>query len=306
MKTFRVTYLRFARLINIISFFLDRFCNANYNIFIIAKDVIYMEEWKYRQIFNSALYIDNNNSEIIISAEQLNKLMKKDNLIYKKKLKGHLFCPQCKKVQLAIAPIDKTGNYYLRVYPNQVHSPNCIKSNNYVSKRSFDEFVDNKKAIGFLNTRLTRIIDTLDRKVIDPRAVSLITTQNWKCIAQDELEDKPDEEKRIRQLRIKHLTSPVVEEYGYNLIFYGTVDIIFTTFKRKNCIRIFKKNAEYNFCLLTMNSKISNKIMNMYRLEKNKRYNNIHLAFIANMEKGKDTELCGEIIDENYLVLKAK
>ena len=96
------------------------------------------------------------------------------------------------------------------------------------------------------------------------------------------------------------------DEYGYYLIFYGTVDLLFATHKMKNCIRVFKHGSEQNFCLLTMSGKVANKIRTKYSLEKNKRYNCIHLAFIANMEKGEMLELCGEIIDENYLVLKAK
>ena len=264
-----------------------------------------MEEFKYRQIFNSAFYIDNN-KEIKLSAERLNELMKIDNLIYKKKYKGHLFCPQCKKAQLAIAPIYRTDNYYLRIYPKQEHSANCIKSIYYVGKRSYNEFVENENAVEFLNARLNRIVDAVSGKSVDPRVVSLITTQNWKCLAQDELEDNPEEEKRIRQIRIKHLTSPMVDEYGYNIIFYGTVDLVFDTHKTKNCIKIFKKGSEKNFCLLTMSSKVANRIRSMYSLENNKRYNSIHLAFIVNMNKVETLDLYGEIINENYLVLRAK
>ena len=248
----------------------------------------------------------NNGKEITISEEQLNNQMKNNNLIYKKKYKGHLFCPQCKKAKLAIAPVFSTDNYHLRIYPKQEHLANCIKSINYVSKRSFDEFVENEKSVEFLNGRLNLIIDAVSGKKVDPRTVSLITTQDWNCIAQNELENNLDENKRIRQLRIKHLTAPMYDEYSYNLIFYGTVDILFAIHKTKNCIKIFKHDFEQNFCLLTLSGKVANKIRNMYGLEKNKRYNSIHLAFIAKMEKGETFELCGEIINENYLVLRAK
>ena len=69
-----------------------------------------MEEFKYRQIFDSAIYIDNSLG-INVSERQLNERMKKDKQIYKK-LKDHLFCPQCKKAKLAIAAVSKTDNNY--------------------------------------------------------------------------------------------------------------------------------------------------------------------------------------------------
>ena len=85
------------------------------------------------------------------------------------------------------------------------------------------------------------IIDAVSGIIVDPRTISLITIKNWECIDQDEIEENAEEEKRIRQLKLKHLMAPMYDEYGYNLIFYGMVTLYSILIKRKTVSKSSRK-----------------------------------------------------------------
>lgn len=259
------------------------------------------------EIYNSALYVDENNKKIIISAERINRLMQTDDSLYAKKLKGHLFCPDCEVVPFSVHKSQGEKTYYLYRYANSKHPPNCIRSFEYVGKNSFERFVNSPEGRRYLKIRLNRIIDTLDGNAVDPKLVLLITAKNWNCLAQDNLENDPVEGKVIQQLPIKHITAPLTHfDYDHYIIYYGIVDLIIRSYDGLSCIDLFRKDDEQPFCSLSTSHGIVAQIRDEYDLKPNLRYYNMRIACITKMKRDHLRGVGGEIAFTSNLALKGR
>lgn len=229
---------------------------------------------------------------------------------YKIKYSNRLYCPECHKPQLTLVE-RAPDEFCLRGFQRQKHKPDCTKGLDVVSKKSFNEYIDNVSDFS-INKRLSNILNRLLSKEEQPINPMAIKIKDGKCIDSDVLSVNVLSSKNIKAVPIKSLTAPFDDDdYGCYKIFYGDVDIVVSKkMSRINgnvfyVMNIFRRNSTFVCCSLSMSVGVAsylNKKYNILAVANEKRIG-AYISFVTELYQKDGKYINGRLKNSEHCVI---
>ncbi len=237
--------------------------------------------------YDEAAYSIDNKNYTLVPIEKLIHLYTSQPLYFKRTYSGNLFCPLCRKPQLTIACLSKSQKYYLRGYPNQSHSPDCLKLIPSIDTSFLNDNLNDHKSIGYIKSQLLRLLINKfsdDKKIYVP-----LLKATGKKICFEEPKEEIVKNRSIKQIPTKSLTAPFYEDdYEQYKLFYGNVNIRVAEQKSKkhnndnDCnyyiLYIYNKDNLKLICSVSMSNKVGKNLISSYNLNKNVLTKNIFIS----------------------------
>jgi len=239
--------------------------------------------------YDEAAYSIDNKNYTLVAIEELIHLYTNKPLYFKRTYSGNLFCPLCRKPHLTIAYLSKSQNYYLRGYPNQLHSPDCLKMVPIIDTSFLNENLNDRKSIEYIKSQLIKLI--INKFSDDKRNYVPLLNAAGKQICFEEPKEKVVKKRSIKQIPTKSLTAPFYEDdYEQYKLFYGNVSIRVTERKTKNnkndnagngnyyILYIYNKDTLELICSVSMSNKVGENLISSYKINRNALIENIFIS----------------------------
>ncbi len=216
-----------------------------------------------------------------ISVEELIKLSKINHKKYIEKYYGNLFCPECHEPQLSLIK-----NSFLRGYRDQRHSNNCSKSFKPVSKKNFENLLQDVTSLQQVNNRLKKIIERLLLNKNEKNNPFLAKINDDSCELCDIVPSEVNNRNSICRIPCKSLNAPFYDDdYNTLKIFYGKVDMKLS--KRENkktnmefyVLNFYKPDINYTLCSISMSTAVYSHFIQLYNISLEIKYRNVYVAF---------------------------
>lgn len=234
--------------------------------------------------------------------ELLKKVCLEDYYQYKQDYYGHMYCPECKKAELAFKY--NANPPYLSKKPSTNHSLDCSCRQGMADKIQADEYYANSLNTGDISKKLRQCIDLL-------LMTAIVIKKNDSVSSISKSKEKTDftiesNNKRV-MIRRKKITLPLRENEDYDIpiLFYGCVRLKWREDIGTNKVRYIQVKSVDNRVLASI--KISEKVYEYLDKEiKNINEEIYNVAFMSKMNKYKNFNNCNLINSSHIVVLPYK